>query len=49
MSLDGTYAENTQLNPDITVYNTPEDFINGNDRQLKAAVDEMLKQIDKKK
>lgn len=49
MSLDGTYAENTQLNPDITVYNTPEDFINGNDRQLKAAVDEMLKQIGEKK
>ena len=49
MSLDGTYAENTQLNPDITVYNTPEDFINGNDRQLKTAVDEMLKQIGEKK
>ena len=49
MNLDGTYAENTQLNPDITVYNTPEDFINGNDQQLKAAVDEMLKQIGEKK
>lgn len=49
MSLDGTYAENTQLNPDITVYNTPDDYINGNDRQLKAAVKEMLKQIDEKK
>lgn len=49
MTLDGKYAENTQLNPDITVYNTPEDFINGNDRQLKAAIEEMMKQIGEKK
>ena len=41
MTLDGKYAENTQLNPDITIYNTPEDFLNGNDRQLKAAIEEM--------
>ena len=47
MSLDGTYAENTQLYPDITVYNSPEDLLNGNDRQLKAAVEEMMKQIEK--
>ena len=49
MTLDGKYAENTQLNPDITVYNTPEDFLNGNDRQLKAAIEEMMKQIVEKK
>ena len=49
MTLDGKYAENTQLNPDITVYNTPEDFLNGNDRQLKAAIEEMIKQIGEKK
>lgn len=49
MTLDGKYAENTQLNPDITVYNTPEDFLNGNDRQLKAAIEEMMKQIGEKK
>ena len=48
MSLDGVYSENTQLNPDITVYNSPEDYLSGNDRQLKAAVEEMLKVIDKK-
>ena len=49
MTLDGKYAENTQLNPDITVYNTPEDLLNGNDRQLKAAIEEMMKQIGEKK
>ena len=49
MTLDGKYAENTQQNPDITVYNTPEDFLNGNDRQLKAAIEEMMKQIGEKK
>ena len=49
MTLDGKYAENTQLNPDITIYNTPEDFLNGNDRQLKAAIEEMMKQIGEKK
>ena len=49
MTLDGKYAENTQLNPDITVYNTPVDFLNGNDRQLKAAIEEMMKQIGEKK
>lgn len=42
-AMDGTYFENKQLNPDIEVYNSPEDFINGNDRQLKAAVEEMMK------
>lgn len=42
--MDGTYFENKQLNPDIEVYNTPEDFITGNDRQLKAAVEEMMKE-----
>ena len=39
----GRYGENTQLNPDIEVYNTPEDFLNGNDRQLERAVQLMMK------
>lgn len=43
LDMHGHYSENTQLNPDIEVYNTPEDYINGNDRQLKRAVEEMLK------
>lgn len=41
--MDGTYFENKQLNPDIEVYNTPEDMLNGNDRQLQKAVEEMMK------
>lgn len=43
VDMRGTYGENTQLNPDIEVYNTPEDYINGNDRQLIRAVEEMMK------
>lgn len=41
--MDGQFGENKQLNPDIVVYNTPEDYLNGNDRQLEAAVKEMMK------
>ncbi|MDD6741773.1 MAG: S41 family peptidase [Prevotella copri] len=39
----GVFGENTQLNPDIEVYNSPEDFINGHDSQLERAVKEMMK------
>lgn len=39
----GVFGENTTLNPDIEVYNTPEDYINGRDRQLERAVKEMLR------
>jgi C-terminal processing protease CtpA/Prc len=35
--------ENQELLPDIEVYNTPEDYINGHDRQLERAIQEMLK------
>lgn len=41
--MDGKFAENKQLNPDIEVYNTPEDYLNGYDRQLVRAVEEMMK------
>ena len=40
----GDYGENTQLNPDIVVYNSPEDYLTGRDRQLERAVQEMLKE-----
>lgn len=49
MGMDGKYGENNQLNPDVLVYNTPEDYLTGNDRQLKKAVEEMLKEIDANK
>ena len=39
----GKYCENTPLVPDIEVYNTPEDYLTGHDRQLERAVQEMLK------
>ena len=39
----GKYCKNSELFPDIEVYNTPEDYINGRDRQLEAAVKEMMK------
>ena len=45
---DGRYIENFQIEPDILVYNTPEDVLSGKDRQLEAAVAEMLKEIEKK-
>ena len=44
----GTFGENTQLNPDIEVYNSPEDYITGHDTQLIKAVEEMMKETEKK-
>ncbi|MBO6144325.1 MAG: hypothetical protein J6O54_03580, partial [Prevotella sp.] len=41
------WMENQELLPDIEVYNTPEDYINGHDRQLERAVQEMLAIISK--
>lgn len=45
---DGSYLENAELDPDIYVLNAPETIVKGEDTQLKAAVDELLKEIDKK-
>lgn len=45
---DGSYLENTQLEPDIKVANSPETIVKGEDTQLKAAVEELLKEIDKR-
>lgn len=46
---DGSYLENSQLEPDIKVANTPEAIVAGEDTQLKVAVDELLKEISSKK
>lgn len=43
----GDFGENKQLDPDIEVYNSPEDYLNGRDRQLERAVQEMLKQVQR--
>ncbi len=42
---DGSYLENTQLEPDVKVANSPETIIKGEDAQLKTAVEELLKQL----
>lgn len=46
---EGRYLENMQIEPDILVYNDPASVLNGEDRQLEAAVKEMLKEIGEKK
>ncbi len=45
LDMNGKALENQQLNPDIIVYNKPEDVMNGHDAQLKAAVDHLLKKL----
>lgn len=44
---DGSYLENSQLEPDIKVANSPETVVKGEDTQLKTAVEELLKELDK--
>ena len=46
---EGYYLENFQLEPDVKVYNTPEDIAAGEDRQLRTAVETLLRDIDAKK
>ena len=46
---EGNYLENSQLEPDIYVLNSPEEVVKGEDAQLRAAVNELLKEIDSKK
>ena len=44
---DGHYSENHQVNPDILVYNDPAAMLKGEDKQLEAAVKEMLEEAGK--
>ena len=46
IDMRGEYLENKELQPDIEVYNSPEEMLRGEDRQLEAAVKEMLKTIE---
>ncbi len=46
---DGSVLENQQLEPDLRVANDPSTVVKGEDSQLKAAVDDLLKTIDSKK
>jgi tricorn protease len=41
-----TNMENYGVQPDILVDNKPEDYLAGRDRQLEAAVDELLKELN---
>lgn len=45
---EGYYLEGTQLEPDVYVLNSPETVIKGEDSQLRAAVEELLREIDGK-
>ena len=40
---DGSYLENTQLEPDVLILNRPETVVTGTDLQLETAVRELLK------
>ncbi|MGL5786464.1 MAG: S41 family peptidase [Bacteroidales bacterium] len=46
--MNGEYLENQELQPDIEVYNTPESVVRGEDKQIEAAVNELLRQLDQK-
>lgn len=49
MDMQGNYLENRTLQPDILIYNKPEDALKGEDTQLKAAVQHLLQQLGEKK
>lgn len=42
----GNWLENTQLEPDVKVRNTPEKMAKGEDEQLEAAVKELMKEVE---
>ncbi|MDE7471293.1 MAG: peptidase S41, partial [Paramuribaculum sp.] len=44
--MQGRYLENLELQPDIEIYNSPEDQLAGRDPQLERAVAEMLQAAD---
>lgn len=46
---EGNYLENTQLEPDVKVANSPETIVTGEDAQLREAVNVLLREIDSAK
>lgn len=46
---EGGYLENSQLDPDIKIANTPETVVAGEDSQLRKAVESLLSDLDMKK
>ncbi|MFR9546147.1 MAG: S41 family peptidase, partial [Rikenellaceae bacterium] len=49
VDVNGNYAENMELEPDILVYNRPEETLGGKDSQLERAVSYMLGELDSAK
>jgi len=46
---EGTYLENSQLEPDVKVANAPETIVKGEDTQLRTAVETLLRDLDARK
>ena len=44
--MGGHFMENQTLYPDVTVDNTPQDYLTGHDAQLERAVKVMLEKVD---
>lgn len=47
--MNGVALENKQLNPDVVIYNTPSEVLNGGDSQLVGAVKHLMNKISDKK
>ena len=47
VGMDGKYAENNELQPDVLIYNAPADVLSGKDAQIEAAVESLLKELKK--
>ena len=47
--MNGQVLENHQLNPDVLIYNNPQDVIAGQDAQIEGAVKHLLKKLDENK
>ena len=48
MDMDGHVLENHQLNPDVVIYNNPDDVAKGIDAQLAGSVKTLLDKLDRK-
>lgn len=45
LTAEGNYLENSQLEPDVKVTNSPEDLLSGEDRMLRTAVETLLNDL----
>jgi C-terminal processing protease CtpA/Prc len=49
IDMHGNVLENHQLNPDVLIYNRPDDVMNGKDAQIEGSVRTLLEKLDKNK